>query len=152
MIRDPLFFKRDEPSFASGIARYLDVDRDKPDKEPRILVRVALGTLENLVFAVLDTAAPWCVFRQDVNTRLQPSLIPIPGGITLSTRLGLFHGDLYRGQLRLVAEEGESLDVEATVFVTPDWPGPNFLGYQGFLQRIRFAVDPESNLFYFGPI
>jgi hypothetical protein len=52
----------------------------------------------------------------------------------------------------LLADTGEPLDVPATVFVTPDWPGPNFLGYQGLLQRIRFAVDPESNRFYFGPI
>jgi hypothetical protein len=28
----------------------------------------------------------------------------------------------------------------------------NFLGYEGLLQRIRFAVDPEVNLFYFGRI
>jgi len=33
-----------------------------------------------------------------------------------------------------------------------DWPGPNFIGYEGLLQRIRFAVDPETNLFYFGQI
>ena len=52
----------------------------------------------------------------------------------------------------LHADEGESLDVEATVFQSPDWRGPSFLGYQGLLQRIRFAVDPETNLFYFGQI
>jgi hypothetical protein len=40
--------------------------------------------------------------------------------------------------------------VDATIFVSPDWHGPNFIGYQGLLQRIRFAVDPETNLFYFG--
>lgn len=52
----------------------------------------------------------------------------------------------------LRADEGESLRVEATIFLSPDWIGPNFIGYGGLLQRIRFAVDPESNLFYFGPI
>ena len=66
--------------------------------------------------------------------------------------MGVFRGQLYRGLITLLADEGSPLDVEATVFVTPDWPGPNFLGYQGLLQRIRFAVDPESNRFYFGPI
>ncbi len=59
-------------------------------------------------------------------------------------------GALYREALRISADEGEPLDVEATVFVSPDWPGPSFIGYQGLLQRIRFAVDPETNLFYFG--
>ena len=68
----------------------------------------------------------------------------------MSTRLGVIHGALYRVAVTIEAEEGESLDVEATVFLSPDWRGPNFIGYQGLLQRIRFAVDPETNLFYFG--
>lgn len=72
--------------------------------------------------------------------------------MVLSTRLGQFHGSLFRGLITVLASSGESLDVEATAFLTPEWPGPNFLGYQGFLQRIRFAVDPENNLFYFGRI
>jgi hypothetical protein len=32
------------------------------------------------------------------------------------------------------------------------WDLPNFLGLSGFLERIRFAVDPGSNLFYFGAL
>ncbi len=64
----------------------------------------------------------------------------------------MFQGALYRLPVRIHADEGESLEVEATVFLSPDWPGPNFVGYQGLLQRIRFAVDPETNLFYFGQI
>ncbi|HEX4962382.1 MAG TPA: hypothetical protein VF173_16210 [Thermoanaerobaculia bacterium] len=134
------------------MAPYLDADREGADREPRILVRIALGPLESPVLALMDTAAPWCVFRPEMNTRLQKSFLLIPGQAILGTRLGLFQGSLYRGHLRLLAEEGESLNVEATVFVSPDWPGPNFLGYQGLLQRIRFAVDPENNHFYFGEI
>jgi len=72
--------------------------------------------------------------------------------VVLSTRLGRFGGTLYRGSITLIAEQGENLDVDATVFISPDWRGPSFLGYEGFLQRIRFAVDPERNLFYFGRI
>ncbi|MFL6235648.1 MAG: hypothetical protein ACJ76N_21100 [Thermoanaerobaculia bacterium] len=68
----------------------------------------------------------------------------------MSTRLGTFRGDLYRVPLFFEALDGEALDIEATVFVSPSWPGENFLGYEGLLQRIRFAVDPEVNLFYFG--
>jgi hypothetical protein len=70
----------------------------------------------------------------------------------LSTRLGLIRGDLYRIPLVLFADDGQDLGVDATVLLSPDWTGPNFLGYQGLLQRIRFAVDPETNLFYFGQI
>jgi hypothetical protein len=64
--------------------------------------------------------------------------------------MGMIHGALYRETIRISADEGQPLDVEATIFVSPDWRGPNFIGYQGLLQRIRFAVDPETNLFYFG--
>ena len=72
--------------------------------------------------------------------------------VVLSTRLGLIHGALYRGLIAIPADEASSLEVDATVFLSPDWRGPNFIGYQGLLQRIRFAVDPEENLFYFGHI
>ena len=130
------------------MARYADVDRDASAMEPRILIRLDME--DALVFAVVDTAAPWCVFRPEVNDHLEPSLTRIPGRVVLDTRLGRFQGSLHRGSLRILAEEGQSLDVEATVFVTPDWPGPNFLGYQGFLQRIRFAVVPASNTYFFG--
>lgn len=83
---------------------------------------------------------------------LARSFIPLQGQVSLSTRLGVVRGALYRGVVTIPADEGDSLDVEATVFVSPDWQGPSFVGYQGLLQRIRFAVDPEMNLFYFGRI
>lgn len=70
--------------------------------------------------------------------------------IALSIRLGVVHGALYRGVITIPAEEADPVDIDATVFLSPEWRGPNFIGYQGLLQRIRFAVDPEANLFYFG--
>jgi hypothetical protein len=72
--------------------------------------------------------------------------------VALSTRFGLLRGSLYRVPVRLPADEGDPLDLEATVFFSPEWRGPSFVGYEGLLQRIRFAVDPEENLFYFGPL
>jgi hypothetical protein len=53
--------------------------------------------------------------------------------------------------LTILADDGESLEVQATVFVSRDWPAGTFLGYSGFLERIRFAVDPQQNDFHFGP-
>ncbi len=61
-------------------------------------------------------------------------------------------GALYRVPVKLLADEGEPLQMEATVFLSPDWQGPNFIGYEGLLQRIRFAVDPQANQFYFGGV
>jgi len=56
--------------------------------------------------------------------------------------------------MKLLADVGEDLELQATVFV-PDveefWGNfPAFIGLTGFLERIRFAVDPLNNTFYFG--
>jgi len=71
----------------------------------------------------------------------------------MSTRLSIIHGRLVRAELQLIAEVGESLAINATVFVSRDWQGPNFIGYGGFLERVRFAIDPgqDQNHFHFGP-
>jgi hypothetical protein len=136
------------------MAHYLDIDQTNfaATTEARILVRVALDSITDTVLAVMDTAAPWCIFEPRVRLALERTLEPVIARTALSTRLGVFHGSLYRIPVRLAADEGESLSLEATVFLSPDWRGPNFIGYQGLLQRIRFAVDPETNLFYFGQI
>jgi hypothetical protein len=52
----------------------------------------------------------------------------------------------------LVSHEGDSIEIEATVFVSREWPSGNFIGYAGLLERIRFAIDPASNSFFFGAI
>jgi hypothetical protein len=52
----------------------------------------------------------------------------------------------------MIADEGVGLDVDATVFVPDDaWPsGRNFIGYSGFLEKIRIGLDPQQNDVYFG--
>jgi hypothetical protein len=123
-----------------------------PGSDARILIRVAISLISNPALAVMDTAAPWCIFEPEVGSTLRRTFARAEEGIVLSTRFGRFGGTLYRGLITLLADEGEPLEVDATVFLSPDWQGPNFLGYEGFLQRIRFAVDPQTNLFYFGRI
>jgi hypothetical protein len=71
--------------------------------------------------------------------------------IMLRTAYGPFEGTVQRMTIRLVAEQGESLNIDASVFVAEDWQLGNFLGYTGFLERCRFAIDPGTNAFYFGP-
>lgn len=102
--------------------------------------------------AVVDTAAPWCIFKPILGDFIRARQSPADENIGLSTRLGVIYGDLYRWPITLPAEEGENLEVEATIFLSPEWRGENFVGYQGLLQRIRFAVDPGANLFYFGDL
>jgi hypothetical protein len=67
------------------------------------------------------------------------------------TSFGIKEGVLLRVPLKIVADEGESLDITGTFFVASDWPeGLTFLGYSGLLDSIRFALDPQVNDFYFG--
>jgi hypothetical protein len=69
----------------------------------------------------------------------------------------LVHGRLYRLNLTLLADEGEDLTIQTTAFVPePDeaegWGDmPCILGLYGCLERLRFAVDPHTEPFYFGP-
>jgi hypothetical protein len=132
------------------VSRYADRDDKAPASGPRIFLEVQPGWLEGTVLAMVDTAAPWCIFEPIIGKLIRERFDRVSADVSLSTRLGPFIGSLYRGPLLVPALEGESLGIEATVFVSPDWYGPSFIGYQGLLERIRFAVDPETNLFYFG--
>lgn len=154
LTKPPFLLMRGQSPFTTGVAGYADFDPEdpSPNQEPRIWVRVVAGSSTNPVLAVVDTAAPWCIFRPAVANLFARNLEPIPGGTVLSTRFGRVRGILFRGLITLLANGGEPLDVDSTIFISPDWQGPNFLGYQGLLQRIRFAIDPETSLFYFGQI
>jgi hypothetical protein len=138
--------------FATGRSKYADRPKESRATFSRIFLEVWPGHFPLPVMAIVDTAAPWCIFKPGIGEYLSKRFDLVSDEISLSTRLGTFKGNLYRGSLLFPILEGEPLDVEATVFVSSDWPGENFLGYEGLLQRIRFAVDPETNLFYFGQI
>jgi hypothetical protein len=68
------------------------------------------------------------------------------------------NGHLHRMPISLLAEQGQGTDlqVDSTVMVTPEWTGPTVLGFRGFLERLRFALDPGmqqgSEIIYFGPV
>lgn len=62
--------------------------------------------------------------------------------IIMSTRLGRFRGTLHQLSVRLMAGLGSDLTVNAACVALPDWEGPTILGFKGFLERFRFAIDP----------
>lgn len=147
----PLLFGKGGRPFATGVSPYLDRIPGGPTANPRIYLEVQPGILQQPVLALVDTAAPWCIFTPEIAQILKESCEPESSEpIELSTRLGPYWGHLYRVPLALPVLEGEILEIQATAFLSLEWPGDNFLGYDGFLQRIRFAVDPGLNRFYFG--
>jgi predicted aspartyl protease len=125
--------------FSTGRARYLDSD---PAHGPaaRIHVPIKVGQFE--VLALVDTGAQYSVLGRELAEAL--------GLPELSWRKGNVRGKLVRTDVVLLAEQGESLMVDATVFVPDDAEMANFIGYSNFLDRVRFAVDPQRNHIYFG--
>ena len=81
----------------------------------------------------------------------------ISGPRTLLFRGVLVQGRLYRLTLTLRAQAGDDLTVQATAFVPEpqeeeSWGElPSILGFYGCLERVRFAVDPRTETFFFGP-
>ena len=135
--------------FATGASTFADT---APGTlyEARIFVPVRVAGVNVDVTAMVDTAAPWCVLEGALATLLVDQEAILVKHQVLSSRFGELTGDLCRSSITLLADEGDSLTIESTVFVCPDWPGPNVIGYNGLLERTRFAVDPSANMFYFG--
>jgi len=117
----------------------------------RLLVAVPCAVGDALVAAdgLLDTAAEWCVLPAEMIAPLGFHSVEDPS-TRLETRLGIFSGSLERASVRFPAAEGDSLTIDATWFVSPDWLGPLVLGWKGCLERFRFALDPLTERFYFG--
>lgn len=133
-----------------GLTRYQDVDPAYPTRQSSIYVQVLLPHPMGVrVYALVDTGAAYCIFNSEITEALGFS--PHQGeAISLSTRFGSIRGTLQRLTIGLLAEQGDSLNIDATLFVTDEWNHGNFIGYGGFLDRVRFAVDPGTNSFYFG--
>jgi hypothetical protein len=106
---------------------------------------------------IVDTGAPWCILGPELAEAWGTTFHEI---YRPSERLNIrgisYTGRLVRATIVLKATSGEDLALEATIFIPDVEPGetwnlPNFLGLDGLLNRIRFAVDPTENVFYFGP-
>ncbi|TMA94558.1 MAG: hypothetical protein E6J74_15080 [Deltaproteobacteria bacterium] len=136
--------------FANGRARFLDEDSTAQEGTAKIFVKIEPADLGFSILAQLDTGSPWSILRSDVAAEID-FLDDLDQPITLHTRFGYIQGQLKRTTITILADDGDSLNIEATVFVSTQWQGGNFLGYSGLLERIRFAVAPEENTFYFGP-
>jgi hypothetical protein len=101
--------------------------------------------------ALLDTASQWCILPARVSAEMGHTVQPGSEAL-LSTRLGVIGGWLERITVTFTAEEGEPLETEATWFHSPDWTGPPVIGWKGCLERIRFALDPSEEQFYFADL
>jgi hypothetical protein len=139
----------DGAPFTSGRTRFLDASLEGAEPTAKIYVKILPEGVESPVVAQLDTGAPWSILETEIAEAIG---VLDEGGVptTISSRVGDVSGHLVRIPLTLLADEGSSLGIDATVFVSREWPRGSFLGYSGLLESIRFALDPQANQFYFG--
>ena len=143
--------------FAEGACFYTDnLSSDRQNR--RLVIPVYFGDEDDYSLAIVDTGSQWCILDPRHAATLEAAVTmksKAEGRVLI--RGTWYGGELWRMPIRLVADRGTAVRVDATIFVAEvpedsDWTLPDFLGLDGFLDRIRFAVDPEENLFYFGAL
>jgi hypothetical protein len=129
-------------AWSGGSAQYW-IERETDNRVLIVAARCRLGGLEVDDLALIDTAAHWSVIGGELaDLVLDNAHDAHPDVISMSTRHGRIQGRLHRLAITLVADDGNDLVVSGTVLIAPEWPGPPVLGYRGFLERIRIALDP----------
>lgn len=141
-------------NFATGAMRYDYRPVSVIETTNRIILPVEIEGISTE--AVVDTGAPYVICAPRIaqlagfdRTYALERLRMLIKGMQLE-------GSLTRLSIKLIAREGDNLTIDATVFV-PDveeyWGNfPSFIGLTGFLERLRFAVDPSTDTFYFGSL
>ena len=140
----------DQPFTGAGVLRSAPGDGARGPEKPFVSVKVG----DAIADAILDTGGVWLVLSPtDAAFAGIGNWEPVTNE-TLGIRGHDVPGRTYRAPVVLSAEDGCSVEIEITVFVPDwpedDWPLPNFLGWQGCLNRFRFALDAEAERFYFG--
>ena len=141
--------------FATGEARWNTRFALAGDKLARLFVQVEIDGLP--ASAVVDTGGAYLILNPEVADRLQLGRDAIIHRDQLFIRGMSCWGTVCRVPITLPATAGDPLTFEATAFVPElehgeTWPLPSYLGWQGCLDRIRFAVDPADEVVYFGAI
>ena len=149
-----LQFADGEP-FAVGATTYLYAPATDQDMSDRIQLPIVFELSEATdVLAVVDTGAPYSILDPLIAKQIGFSPEMTLERTAVTVRGVKLRGSLIRLSTTLQAEVGENLTIDSTTFI-PDseeqWNQfPSFIGQAGFLERIRFAIDPNTNTFYFG--
>lgn len=138
--------------FATGAAAYAYVPASEREDTPRITLDVLIGNLRTSAF--VDTGGVYLLCSPQIAAALNLDPVdglPVPN---LLFRGVPMRGALHRVPLTILASQGNTITIDATAFV-PERAveGSNFpcvLGVYLCLDRLRFAVDPLHEVFYFG--
>jgi hypothetical protein len=125
------------------------------DRLTRLFVHARVGMAR--ISAVVDTGGAFFVVDPELATTIGVDRNDAIARERIHIRGSMLRGTIHRLPLTLLAAKGEPLTFEATAFVPElehgeTWPLPSYLGWQGCLDRIRFAVDPADEVVYFGAV
>jgi hypothetical protein len=149
----PLFFADGNP-FVTGSQSHVFYAPTPAEPKARLVLRVALEGLTTQ--AMVDTGGLYLFCMPSIARALHLDAAQALGAQTILFRDERVRGALHRLTLTLLAEDGEDMQLDVTAFV-PDasYEGvpelPSILGLHGCLERARFAFDPATDTFYFGP-
>jgi hypothetical protein len=133
--------------FACGYQWYLDSLPAAAETVPRIVVTVLVAG--NEITALLDTGANQCILEWALAEQLNA---PVEARVVQIRALGgnVHQGILFSTVITFLADEGESVSLEVAAWSAETFTGPNLIGYGGVLERVRIALDPATNRFFFG--
>jgi hypothetical protein len=144
----------DNEVFATGVCPYEDQHPKDPPGNARIVISVEIGGLSTQ--AAVDTGGAFFILDPELAAIIPCQFDPVERHM-IKFRGNDVWGSLSRCQITLQAVAGSSHQVEVTAFIpewdeTSPWRHPSMLGLSGCLEVLRFAVDPSTNRFYFGPL
>lgn len=119
---------------------------------PRVYVKFQPEGSTTFHLALLDTGGHFCILSREVAALVGETLTQGLEEVSLMTARGRIRGEIFKHNIELIADSGENLAIEATVFISSDWTGPSVLGYTGVIDRAQIAAAPQNNGFYFGPM
>lgn len=144
----------DGQAFATGRTAY-EYRPVSQEETNRLLLQVEINDLPLL--AVVDTGSPYVIVQPTYTDVLELDPSEALEEKRILIRGTTCNGLIYRLPLLIPASDGESLGLEVTAFIPQVdeeiWGDlPSFLGMMGCLERLRFAVDPNEDAFYFGSL
>jgi hypothetical protein len=139
--------------FASGMMPCASRPALKGERLTRLFLEIQVAGVQ--VGAVLHRGGAYPIWSPTFGMRRGLNSTTAIGRDPIAIRGFSYAGAIHRVPVTLPATAGEPLTFDATAFVPEmpageSWPLPSYLGWQGCLERIRFAVDPADELVYFG--
>jgi hypothetical protein len=146
----------DGQTFTTSAASYHYRPATPRETTPRVILDVEIEGIPTQ--AMVDTGGIYLLCHPQFAAQLDLDISDATSGLLSMLFRGVFvQGRLYRLNVSLPADEGEDVPFQATAFVPEhyeeeQWGAiPSILGFHGCLERIRMAIDPVTDTFYFGP-